>query len=943
MKRTFLLFALTWGALFGLRAQMMPELPLDPAVRTGRLANGLTYYVRHNEMPKGQAFFYIAQKVGSVQEEENQRGLAHFLEHMCFNGTTHFPGNGVVALCERIGVKFGENLNAYTSTDETVYNIDNVPVSEENIDSCLLVLRDWADGLLLEPEEIDKERGVIHEEWRLRSSAMSRVLERNLERLYPGSRYGRRYPIGTMEVIDNFKPEELRAYYEKWYRPDLQGIIVVGDIDADAMVKKIEATFGSIAMPENAAAYEHYPVPPTDTPIYIVDKDPEQQIGLILGFFKQDPLPAELRGTMAKLLTDYTTFVTTHAVNQRLSETALDPACPFVQASIDYDSYIMSKTMDALSFSIVPKPGGKDTEALRTVMTELERARRHGLTDSEIIRAREEYLSQIEKQYDNRENQQSAWHVSRLVRHFEEGNAAPDLETLYNLVKMVAPQLPSELFSKFLAEAMASVDSNFVVLGIYPEKEGVEIPSAEALKAAVEAARAAEVEAYVDNVSDEPLISALPAKGSVKKTEEAPFGYKVWTLSNGARLYYKQTDYNNSQVLLEARSHGGTVRFADADMANAKLIDNVMNATGAGNFTNLELEKKLAGRQATVKSSLTRYSEQLSGHATPKDLRTLFELTYLKFAEPSTDEQGYANVIEASRTMLENAGKIPEQAFVDSVRKTLSQGDLRQAPLKLTDLDQADYAAIKRLYKDRFFGQAGDFDFFVTGAFHEDSLRLYAEQYIASIPFKGKRETYTDDGFHLLRGAAENSFVRSMETPKAAIMQIFNGPRPWTLKESVVLEALTSIMTQRYLKSIREDGGLAYSVGTYGMFEPDGTPESEYVIQTYCPVKPAAVDSALLLLQQGLDDIARNGVTAEELDKVKQYEQKSYIEGQRENGRWQNYIVRSVFYGADTFTDYDKVVDALTADDVRRFAKDIVLGQNNRLTVVMRPESLDEK
>ena len=942
MKRTILLLALAFTAAMSARAQQIPTLPLDPEVRTGKLANGLTYYVRHNEHPKDQAFFYIAQKVGSVQEEESQRGLAHFLEHMCFNGTTHFPGNGVISFCERIGVKFGVDLNAYTSTDETVYNIDNVPVSETNIDSCLLILHDWADGLLLEEKEIDKERGVIHEEWRLRSSASSRILERNLEKLYPGSRYGRRYPIGTMEVIDNFKPAELRAYYEKWYRPDLQAIIVVGDIDADAIVEKIKALFGPIAMPENPAAYEHYPVPATPEAIYVVDKDPEQAMPVILCNFKNETLPAELRGSMAKPVEDYLSFVVCNALNQRLSERAQETDCPYVEAGLQSDHYLLSKTVDALTLYVVPKPG-KDAEATNAAMTEIERARRHGLTPGEVSRARQEFLSQIEKEYENRDKQKSVWYVKRLVRHFEEGDAAPGLETLQQLYTTLAPQIPAEAFSEAFSKLTASVDSNFVVYALYPEKEGTVVPTAETLRKAVEAARAAEVEAYVDNVSDEPLVGVLPKKGSVKKTADADFGYKVWTLSNGARLYYKKTDFNNSQVLLAARSYGGTVRFKDADIPNAKLLDNVMNSTGAGNFTNVELDKKLAGRQAIVRTSVSRYGERLDGQSTPKDLRTLFELVYLKFGEPADDEKGYANTLQQLRTQLENAGKVPEMVFIDSVRKTLSGGDLRQSALTLADLDQADYATLKRLYRERFLGKAGDFDFFVTGAFDEDSLRLYAEQYLASVPFKGKRETRTDDGFHPRRGVVDNSFVRSMETPKAAIMQIFSGPRPWTAKEALTLEALTSIMTQRYLKSIREDGGLAYSVGTYGAFEADGQPESEYVIQTYCPVKPAAVDSALLLLEQDLNDIARNGVTAEELDKVKQYELKSYTEGQRENSKWQSYIIGKTLYSADSFTGYDTLVNALTADDVRRLAQSVVLGQNNRCTVVMRPASLEEK
>lgn len=360
-------------------AQQMPTLPMDKAVRYGKLPNGLTYYIRHNALPEHRANFYIAQKVGSVQEEENQRGLAHFLEHMCFNGTDHFPGDHLTKYCETIGVKFGQNLNAYTATDETVYNIDDVPVTPNNVDSCLLILRDWADGLTLDPAEIDKERGVIHEEWRMRSSAQGRIFERNLPNLYPGSRYGHRYPIGLMSVVDNFKPAELRAYYEKWYRPDLQGIIVVGDIDVDQIEAKIKELFSPIKMPENAAAYEHYPVPANDTPIYIIDKDKEQQRGMIEVMFKHDPIPEEYRNTPMFLQLNYMTSVASSMLNERLQEISQKADCPFNAAGASDGTYIMSKTMDAFTIGILPKPG-KDAEALQMVMEEIERVKRFGST-----------------------------------------------------------------------------------------------------------------------------------------------------------------------------------------------------------------------------------------------------------------------------------------------------------------------------------------------------------------------------------------------------------------------------------------------------------------------------------------------------------------------------------------------------------------------------------
>lgn len=914
------------------------QLPMDTAVRYGKLPNGLTYYVRHNALPKERVNFYIAQKVGSVQEEEEQRGLAHFLEHMCFNGTKHFPGNGIVKFCERIGVKFGVNLNAYTSTDETVYNIDDVPVSDLNIDSCLLILRDWSDGLTLDPKEIDKERGVIHEEWRMRSSATMRIYERNLPTLYPGSRYGHRFPIGLMSVIDNFKPEALRAYYEKWYRPDLQGIIVVGDIDVDAVEAKIKSLFADIQMPETPAAYEHYPVPANPEAIYIVDKDKEQAQPVIMIQFKNEPMPAEYKNTPVFLAQNLITGIMTSVVNSRLNELSQKPDCPFVGAGVYYGDYLVSKTMEAVGIQIVPKQG-QDAAAVQAVMQEVERAARFGLTATEVIRAREEFMSHLESIYDNRDKQKHNFYIPQYVRHFLEGDPIPDLSTEYNLYKALAPQLPVEAYNQVFAQSVASVDTNFVLLAMYPDKEGFSVPTAAELKAAVMAAKAAELTAYVDNVKNEPLVPEVPAAGKIKKEKAAPFGYTEWTLSNGARVYFRKTDFNESQVLFSARSFGGQSLLPESDLLNATLLGIVMNSTGWGNFSSVELEKKLAGKQASVQVSLGQNTDNLSGSSTPKDLRTLFELIYLHFQKPADDQAAYDNIINLLKTQLANAEKDPSTAFSDSIRTTLYNNHPRVKGLKLEDLAEADYAAIKRIYSERF-ATAGDFDFYFTGNFDVDSLRAFTETYIASLPAQKKREKFVNHKIYFRTGTVENRFKREMEVPQGNLIQVWSGELDYSMKNAVVLNALGQILTQRYLKSIREDGGLAYSVQAMG--QADTGVRDEYAVQIVCPVKPAQVDSALLLMQQGIDDIAKSGVTAEELDKVKKYELKEYANQQIQNGYWQGLVISQTRWGYDAHTGYEEVVNNLTSADIQNFVRNVLLKHHNRITVTMLPESLEE-
>lgn len=938
-------FLLLVVALFTLPAiaQQLPQLPMDKSVRYGKLPNGLTYYVRHNALPENRANFYIAQKVGSVQEEENQRGLAHFLEHMCFNGTDNFPGDRLLKFCESIGVKFGVNLNAYTATDETVYNIDDVPVSDTNVDSCLLILRDWSDGLTLDPKEIDKERGVIHEEWRMRSSASGRIFERNLPTLYPGSRYGNRYPIGLMSVIDNFKPAELRAYYEKWYRPDLQAIIVVGDIDVDKVEAKIKATFSSIKMPENPAAYEFYPVPDNNEPIYVIDKDKEQTQAIVQVMFKQDPIPAEYKNTPAFLQMNYVNSLATQALNARLHELSQKADCPYLAAGATYGEYIFSKTKDNFVIGILPKPG-KDTEALQAVMQEVERAARFGFTATEISRASDEFISQMEKIYNNRDKQKNDFYVPQYVQHFLEGNPIPDVETEFTIYKQMAQQMAqakmtATIVSEVTKAYTSKCDTNFVCLAMYPEKEGVTVPTIDQFKKAVAAAKAAKLEAYVDNVKSEPLVPQLPAKGKIVKEEKADFGYTCWKLANGARVFFKKTDFNDSEVQFNATSFGGMNKIADKDLVNMKLLEEVIGNTGLGNFTAPELSKKLAGKQASCNISLGPLTENLTGSATPKDLRTLFELIYLRFQAPANDMEGYNNAISYLKSALENIEKNPQKAFSDSLQKTYWNGNPRQASLKVQDLAKADYNTIRRLYSERF-NAAGDFDFYFTGAFDIDSLRAFTEQYIAPLKGVKSREKYVDLKIYPATGVKNNHFFRPMETPQATFVQMWNGTTPYSMKEAAVISTLGDILTQRYLKSIREDAGLAYSVGA-GASASYGARDT-YTLQIYCPVKPAKLDSALLLVKQGIEDIAAKGVTAEELDKVIKYELKTYADNQKKNGYWSNLIYAKTRWNKDEHTGYEATIKSVTSKDIQNFVKNVLLKQNNCVTVSMRPTDMTE-
>ena len=933
MKRLLLfLFVLP---LLTVQAQMGDmTLPADPALRMGKLPNGLTYYIRHNELPKDRANFYIAQRVGSVQEEESQRGLAHFLEHMCFNGTTHFPGNRVVEYLQGIGINFGGELNAYTGTDETVYNIDNVPTKPEYIDSCLMILHDWSHDVLLLGPDIDDERGVIHEEWRLRNSGTTRIYVNNLETLYPGSRYGRRFPIGLMSVVDECPYDTLRAYYHRWYRPELQGIVIVGDINVDEVEQKVKDLFSDIPNPENPEPYVDYPVPDNAEPIYVVDKDKEVATPSITLMYKHEPMPREMRNTMPYLAIEFCNDVIVQAVDARFEELSKAPDCPFQVAGCYDGDYLLSKTMAAFQVFVQPKPG-KDAEAVQAVVAEMERLHRFGLTAGEVDRAKQEYMSQLEKRYDNRDKQQNAYFVNRYVRGFLDNTPLSSIENDYQIMQLVSPQLGAETVNEMLEEYVASTTENFVLLAMYPDKEDINVPTAATLRAAVEAGRAAQVEAYVDNVRNEPLVPVLPKPGKIVSEEPSAYGYTLWTLENGARVYFKKTDFNESQVVFGARSFGGYNAVKPADLLNARLAADMVEGAGLGAFSATELQKALSGKQVAVSASITSTGEALDGTSTPKDLRTFFELVYLRFTAPGNDTASYHRAIATMRTQLEGRERVPESSLSDTLIATLYANHPYLKPIKAADLDGADFATMRRIYSQRF-NTAGDFDFYFTGNFDTDSLRLFTETYLASLPRVAQREPRNLNSPQIVDGVVTNRYTRQMETPKSFIIQIWHGNHKWSLRDEAILDILGQVLDQRYLKSIREEGSMAYSVSASG--DLAYTPREEYTIQIVCPVKPEKADSALILMRQGIDEIAISGVTADELAKAVNYNVKAYADNQRENDYWEGLIRALTIYGRDRYEDYEEIQRSITSDDIVRFVRRNLLSDNNCGTIVMLPQ-----
>lgn len=937
--RMFLAAVLTMFSATALVAQEMqlPPIPVDPAVRIGKLDNGLTYYIRHNDYPEHVANFYIAQRVGSINEEESQRGLAHFLEHMAFNGSEHFKGNGIIEFCRSQGVEFGSDLNAYTSIDQTVYRVCNVPTKRATaLDSCLLILKDWSNGLALEPEEIDKERDVVHNEWRLGEGPSQRMLQRALPKVYPGSKYGERLPIGLMSVIDSFKPQTLRAYYQKWYRPDNQAIIVVGDVDVNHMEDKIKELFAGIKVDPNAPKVVPEAVPDNKEAIYVYESDKEMRMANVWVMMKHEATKPEEKASMAYLVQDYAVSVISQMINQRLSEMTQDAACPFFQGFADDANYLLSRTKDCFELIGIPKEG-KEMETLQVLYREAKRAREFGFTATEYERAKADYLSSLEKQYTNRDKRKNDEFGDAYRDHYLNNEPIPPLEVLYQTMQQIAPNIPVQAINQMLPQLITPTDSNLVVMIMAQDKEGKVHPTEKDMAAAIAAARAEKLEAYVDNVKDEPLLDvATIKKGKItKETENKTFGYKELTLSNGATVILKKTDFKDDEVQMQAFSMGGRSLYGEADYTNLKVFDTAIGMSGLGNFSSTELQKALAGKNANADLSLANTRQYLTAHSTPKDIETMFQMSYLYFTNVKKDDKQFQNLMTQLDMALKNKSLSPDAVFSDSIAATTYGHNPRFNNIDVKDLKDINYDRILEIAKERF-QNAAQFTFVISGNFDEQTIRPLIEQYIASLPATKAKPEQFKEVITFAKGEVVNQFKVKTESPKATAREMWYAEMPYTLDNIVKLDAVGQVLSMIYLKTIREDESAAYSCGAAGHFNT-GTNQPKALLQAYCPMNPDKSELAVRLLHEGIQNMAKQ-VDADQLQKVKDYMLKQADIDAKQNSYWINTITTFKEYGLDVYTDYKKTVEALTVDSVRDFLNQL-LKSGNHVEVIMTPET----
>ena len=920
--------------------QEQQKLIIDKKIRYGRLPNGLTYYIRHNEKPKERAEFYIVHDVGSMQEEDNQRGLAHFLEHMAFNGSDNFPSKkGIQEYLENMGMRNGENINAYTGFDETVYMLMNVPVTRESIiDSCLLVLHDWSSALLLENEEIEKERGVIREEWRKSRTSMIRLWEQQLPKMYPQSRYGNRLPIGLLGIIENFRREELVDYYKKWYRPDLQAIIIVGDIDAEQIEQKIKNTFSDIQRPENPEPKALFIVPNNKIPLVSIATDKEVTNTNLYIFYKHEKIPWKLKGTIVDLLTNYTMSIIKNIMRERFADIIQKPDAPFTAAYASDGDYFVSKTKSAWT-TVTTVKNNELEKALKALVAETEKVKKFGFSEAEYERARDNILKMYENAYNERDNEENNAYAQEYIAHFTNGDYIPGIEIEYELIKKIAPEIPVEGINNYLNNIFRESE-NFenIVIGLTgPEKDDMIYPTEEELLMMFVSAANESVEDNDEEFISKELIEKLPEPGKIVAENIDPvFGSMIYTMSNGAKVIIKQTDYKKDEIVMNAISPGGQTMFKDEkDTWNLKILNNAILLGGLGDFTAPNLMKALSGKKVSFNMGLAPSVEIINASAATSNLKTLFEIVYLQFTSLRKDENAYLSFKERTKSRLENMSLDPEYNFTDTLKSILYDNNPKERNLKAADFNQIDYDRIIEMYNERF-ADASDFIFTFVGNINIDTIKPLIEQYLASLPALNRSDKPDETQvtpYH--KGIVKKEYKQKLETPKSLIHLMYTGTMQYDLKNIIKAQLLNEILDMSLYDKIRETESASYYIFTsVDVYE---FPLGRTSLQINFETNPALYREMINIVNSELLKIADQGPDDEYFNKSVLSVFKKQNELIQENDYWLNAI--STFYSRnfDLHTEYLTTLKEITKGGIKEFAREL-FEQGNQIELVMTPE-----
>lgn len=938
-KLIFSLVALLIGVTSICAQDPMAPLPADQNVRVGRLENGLTYYIRHNEKPKGQASFYIYHDVGAVQEADDQQGLAHFLEHMAFNGTKNLPGKQMIEYLETIGVQFGYNLNAFTSWDCTQYMIKDCPTTREGVvDTALLVLHDWSQFIALEEDEIDSERGVIKEELRTRDGAGLRAQNDMIKNLFKGTIYEERNLIGYLDGLESFDHTSLENFYKKWYRPEYQAIVIVGDIDVDQIESKIKTLMADIpASPANAAQKEVVMIPPTEEPIISVFSDVELTQSSVMMFARRDALPKELKGTMIGYSTDLIYNFAVAMMNARFEELSMKADAPILGGGMAEGGIGICPTMDATLFSATAHEG-RILDAFRTIYTEMERMRRHGFTAGEFERAQQEILRYAERQYTNRNDVNNDAYAQRYLDHFAKGTTMMDAEIEWQIDQALITSLTVDQINQAYLQ-LVRPNENLVILARTPEKEGLAIPTAEQIKAVIAEVSAAEIEPYKDNTVKKPLIDpAKKFKGSkVKSTSyNESLGYTEWVLKNGITVVVRPSTLKADEVSISATSKGGCSMLSDENYYQGSFLAMVMSQSGISEFSATELAKQLSGKAASAMTSVGAYEHGVYGSGSPKDIETILQLMYLNFTDPRFDETDLENMKKLYVPYFENMESDPNYIASKEFMKTMYGDHIRRQITSGEQVAAINIPALKDVHS-QLFSYADDFRFVIVGNVDLETLKPLVEKYIGSLPTSKKVEYgVVDDGVRYAQGVVTNDFRASMQQPKVTVQIVYTGAWEDNARNRLTMDLLSRALDSRYMVSIREEKGGTYGVGVMGSI--DKYPVENYTLNIMFDTNEQLADELVEICDKEIRKIAEEGPLAEDIAKSKEFLLKNYANVLENNSGWMSAIDRWYEEGYNYKEEYLGILESVTAEDVKALAQRI-LNDMNRTMVIMRPEA----
>lgn len=915
--------------------QSQPPLPIDKDVRIGKLDNGLTYYIRRNTFPEKRIEFHLAQKVGSILEEPQQRGLAHFLEHMAFNGTKNFPGDdkglGIIPWCESKGIQFGSNLNAYTSIDKTVYRISDVPSDNINvIDSCLLILHDWSNALLLTDKEIDKERGVIREEWRSTNNGMLRIINNGLPTLFPNSKYSDCIPIGNLDVINNFKYKELRDYYTKWYRPDLQGVIIVGDINVDEMEQKLKKVFADVKKATKPAERIYYSVENNKEPIVYIGTDKELPSPTVNIFFKLEVTPDSLKNTIDYYASQYLIGLVTNMFNNRFEELLQTANQPFNNANAEFNDFLVAKTKRAFTLNANCKADHL-SNSIKILLTEAERARRFGFTAGEYERAQANYLKYLESLYKEKNKTQNIVYANSYINNFLDNEPIPGIEFEYATMNQIVPTVPLEVINQLVQKLIPDENQTVLIGGVENNKSNN--PTKEEVVAMLKSMKSLDIKPYEDKVKNEPLITQNPKSGKIISEKNGDiYGTTKLVLSNGATVYLKKTNFKNDEIVMTAFSKGGNSLLPDSEMLNINNLNSVALVGGVGKLSKIELTKMLAGKKVSVEPSVDVINESVTGYCSPNDLETMLQLTYLSFTSPRKDTQAFESFKSRLKAELQNLEANPMKTFSDSVNIVLYKKDNpRFMLMKPNMVDQINYDRVLEMYKDRY-KNAGDFNFYFVGNINIEKAKPLIEKYIASLPSSKIKETFKNKTLKYRKGKYIKEFSKKQEIPQATILFVISGNNKYNLRNKIILDLLQQTLNVMYTEEIREKEGGTYGVETTGNLSK--LPEEKCDIQIFFQTDPAKKDKLVTVVREQLKKVASDGPAVENLQKAKEYLLKKNHENQENNYYWVNNLNEYFSTGVDNTAEFEKLVKNITVKDLQMFMHNL-LKQGNEIEVTM--------